>query len=191
MVCQPIDPPAVVDRVELSGSGGTGGLARFNEFYKQLAALLDGLQACEPHSRDRTPGVKYVAVPHTPGVYLFTDCGNHRYVGRARNLNHRFGQHVAAKSRHNAASFAFNMAKRAAEKADFPVIGVTREALDADLEFNERFFTPAKAQVRGMEFRFVVFRPQRVDVDALATIFEVYASMLLGTEGDFNRFATH
>jgi hypothetical protein len=49
---------------------------------------------------------------------------------------------VAAKSRHNAASFAFNMAKRAAEAADFP-------------------------------------------------IFEVYASMLLGTEGDFNCFATH
>jgi hypothetical protein len=29
------------------------------------------------------------------------------------------------------------------------------------------------------------------NIDALATIFEVYASILLGTEGDFNRFATH
>jgi hypothetical protein len=126
-----------------------------------------------------------------PASILFTDHGNHRYVGRATSLNHRFGQHVAAKSRHNAASFAFNIAKRAAEEADFPVVGVTREALDADPEFNERFFTPAKAQVRGMEFRFVVFSPEMADVDALATIFEVYASMLLGTEGDFNRFATH
>ncbi len=98
---------------------------------------------------------------------------------------------MAAKSRHNAASFAFNIAKRAAEEADFTVVGITREALDDDPEFNQRFFTPAKEQVRSMEFRFVVFSPEMADVDALATIFEVYASMLLGTEGDFNRFATH
>ena len=122
---------------------------------------------------------------------MFTESGNDRYIGRAKDINNRFGQHVAPGSRHNQAGFAFNIAKRAAQEAGFVVADVTREELDADHEFNERFFTPAKVRVRAMEFRFVLFDREMPDVDALSTIFEVYASMLLGTEGEFNLFATH
>jgi hypothetical protein len=166
-------------------------LARFNELHEHLDPHLDRLLACEPHSRDPRPGAKHVAVPHLAGVYLFTEAGNDRYIGRAKDLNHRFGQHVAAGSRHNQAGFAFNIAKRDAEHAGFRIAGVKREDLDVDGQFNEQFFTPAKAQVRAMEFRFVLFNPEMPDIDALSTIFEVYASMVLGTEGDFNLFATH
>ena len=67
------------------------------------------------HPSSRTDS-KYVSVPHAPGVYLFTEHDNHRYIGRANDLNNRFGQHVAASSRHNHAAFAFNIAKRAAEQ---------------------------------------------------------------------------
>jgi hypothetical protein len=167
------------------------GLARFKQLHEQLEPHLERLLVCEPHSRSPTPGAKHVPVPHAPGVYLFTEDGNHRYIGRAKDLNHRFGQHVAAGGRHNQAAFAFNIAKRAAEQAGIALVGVKREDLDVDPEFNERFFAPAKVRVRAMEFRYVLFGTETPDVDALSTIFEVYASMRLGTEGDFNLFATH
>lgn len=167
------------------------GLIRFNDLVGLLEQRLESLLDCAPHTRERRRGVPHVPVPHKPGVYLFTESGNHRYVGRAKNLNARFGQHVAPKSHENQAAFAFNIARRDAEESDFHVSGRDRKALDRDPDFNERFFGPAKARVRAMEFRFVVFDPDMNDVDALSTIFEVYASLLLGTEGDFNLFATH
>lgn len=156
------------------------GARRFAEILGQLEPLLDTLLACPPHSRNRRP-----AVPHESGVYLFTEEDNHRYIGRAKDLNIRFGQHVAPKSPQNQAAFAFNVAKRDAEAAGLDVVR-TREALAADPQFDDRFFASAKQQVRAMEFRFV-----RLADDSLSTIFEVYVSLLLGTEGDFNLFATH
>jgi hypothetical protein len=162
------------------------GLARFGAILDELDAYLNSLTGCESHSRDHRP-----AAPDQPGVYLFTEVGEHRYIGRAKNLNKRFGQHVAPKSSHNQAAFAFNIAKRAAQDIGFPVGGRTRDDLGADPEFNDRFFSPAKARVRAMDFRFVVFDLDTPDVDALSTIFEVYASLRLGTEGAFNLFATH
>jgi hypothetical protein len=35
------------------------------------------------------------------------------------------------------------------------------------------------------------FRVVEIEDPALSTIFEVYASIVLGTEGDFNLFETH
>jgi excinuclease UvrABC nuclease subunit len=32
-----------------------------------------------------------VPAPKTAGVYLFTENGEHRYIGRAKNLNARLG----------------------------------------------------------------------------------------------------
>lgn len=165
--------------------------ARFRRLLNELEPGLRELLACPPHSRDRKSGAPHIPVPSTAGVYLFSENGEHRYVGRARNLNRRFGQHVAPKSRHNQAAFAFNIAKREAEGAGFVAADVKRGALDANPAFNARFFTPAKSLVRSMEFRFVLFDGDAPDADALSTVFEVYASMRLGTEGDFNLFATH
>lgn len=168
--------------MENSHGGATSpqGTSRFNEILVQLDPLLNRLLACEPHSRDRRP-----AAPHDSGVYLFTQGEDHRYVGRAKNLNRRFGQHVAPKSPHNQAAFAFNLAKRAAE-ADGLDVNRTRKALAADPQFDDDYFVPAKREVREMEFRFVLLND-----DSLSTIFEVFAALLLGTEGDFNLFATH
>lgn len=164
---------------------------RFERLLQQLDPHLERLLACSVHSRDRKSGTKHVAVPHAPGVYLFTENGEHRYIGRSKDLNNRFGQHVGRASGHNEAPFAFNIAKGAAQRTGFATGGVTREALDADEEFNNRFFGPAKARVRAMEFRFVLFDPETPDVDALSTVFEVYASMILATDVEFNVFATH
>lgn len=173
--------------LDLIAESQPDGDARFERIRAQLDTWLNRLEGCRPHSRRFPP-----AVPHAPGVYLFTEQTDHRYIGRAKDLNTRFGQHVAPKSRENQAAFAFNIAKRNAQRVNaFSVEKRTRKDLGADPDFNGRFFSPAKAQVRAMEFRFVAFDLGMEDVDALSTVFEVYASLHLGTEGDFNLFATH
>jgi hypothetical protein len=42
-----------------------------------------------------------------------------------------------------------------------------------------------------MEFRYVEFNPDEADADAFSTIFEVYAAMALGTDGEFHLLGTH
>jgi hypothetical protein len=166
-------------------------LARFDALHKLLKPRLKELEDCEPHTLIITPGVPHVPVPNEPGVYLFTEDGEHRYVGRSKDLGMRLGLHTRQSSGHNSAPFAFNIARRDAEEAGFAVAGRTRADLGADAEFNEKYFAPAKVRVRKMEFRFVRFDPEEADVDVFSTIFEVYAAMALGTDGDFNLFHTH
>jgi hypothetical protein len=157
----------------------TDAAARFGAIQAQLPLLLDALLACPPYKAGVRP-----AVPHNAGVYLFTENGRHLYVGRTRNCNARLGQHTRVSPKENSAPFAFNLAKRAAQKTGVHAIG-TRLAVSAREEF-DALFRAAKAQVRAMEFRFVP-----IDDPALSTIFEVYASIALGTEGEFNLFETH
>jgi hypothetical protein len=166
-------------------------LGRFDALRERLAPELEKLLACGAHTRIITPGVKHVAVPKKPGVYLFTEHGEHRYVGRSKNLNSRFGQHIQAGSGENSAPFAFNIARRDASEAGFPVAGRTRTNLGTDPEFKERFFAPATQRLREMDFRFVIFDPDEPDVHVFSTVFEVYAAMVLGTDADFNLFHTH
>ena len=166
-------------------------LSRFDALRERLAPELDKLLACAAHTRIMSAAVKHVAVPKKPGVYLFTQNGEHRYVGRSKNLSSRFGQHIQAGSGENSAPFAFNIARRDAGEAGFPVAGRTRKNLGTDPEFKERFFAPAKQQVREMDFRFVIFDPDEPDVHVFSTVFEVYAAMVLGTDADFNLFHTH
>src|SRR4051794_26007279 len=53
-------------------------LMRFDALRAGLAPELDNLLGCAAHTRIRTPGVRHVAVPREPGVYLFTEQGEHR-----------------------------------------------------------------------------------------------------------------
>lgn len=151
----------------------------FQEIQIQLPGLLEQLLGCDAYSRDLPP-----AVPYLTGVYLFTEAGVHRYVGRTRNFNRRFGEHVAPKSTENKAPFAFNIAKLDATAASVAAVG-TRKQVVALAGFDEHF-TAAKQRVRAMEFRFV-----EINNAAVSTIFEVYASIALYTEGEFNLFETH
>jgi hypothetical protein len=123
-------------------------------------------------------------VPSVAGVYLFTEDGAHRYVERTRNCNRRLGEHTRPSSPENSAPFAFNIAKRAAQEAQFELSG-TRKQIAAQEGF-AALFTTAKQRVRAMEFRFV-----EMTDPAVSTIFEVYASIALETAGEFNVFETH
>jgi hypothetical protein len=149
-------------------------LARFDELRAQLPGLLEQLLTCPPHSRDRRP-----AAPHAAGVYVFTEEGTQRYVGRTRNFNRRFGEHVRRSSRENQAPFAFNIAKLDAAAAGLELAGTRKEI--AALEGFDPYFIAAKGRVREMEFRFV-----QINDSVVSTIFEVYASIALHTEGEFN-----
>jgi hypothetical protein len=166
-------------------------MKRFDAIRGQLDERLDVLLVCEPHTLIKTPGIPHVPVPATAGVYLFTEQGQHQYVGRSKTLKSRFGNHTRPSSGENSAPFAFNIAKRAAEDDGFEVAGRTRKQLATDPKFAEKYFTPAKGRVRAMEFRYVEFNPDDADADAFSTIFEVYAAIALGTDSEFNLFGTH
>jgi hypothetical protein len=154
-------------------------LRRFRQIEQQLPDLLQALLDCKGHRRAVRP-----AVPHEAGVYLFTEGGCHRYVGRTRNCNRRLGEHTRPKAKENSASFAFNIAKRAAIEAGLQIVG-TRAEVAAHPGFDQHF-SAAKERVRAMEFRFV-----SINEPVVSTIFEVYAAIALKTEGDFNLFETH
>jgi predicted GIY-YIG superfamily endonuclease len=117
-------------------------------------------------------------------VYLFSEAGNHFYVGRTRRLRNRLRQHSIAGAQHNQAVFAFKLAREATGRtiAAYSVEG-SRKALSADPTFNEAF-THAKTRVRNMDLRFVE------ETDPLRqALLEIYVSVVLGTK--YNDFDTH
>jgi hypothetical protein len=155
------------------------GLERFRmEVESQLPGLVDELVACAPHRR----GVH--RAPRAPGIYLYSEDDRWMYVGRTRDLARRWADHTRPSSSINSASFAFNIAKRAAVARGVNVAS-GRSQLAVEPTFASAFIE-AKARVREMDYRFV-----RVDSPVLSTVGEVYAAMVLGTEGDFNEFETH
>lgn len=155
------------------------GARRFEALLGQMEPLLEELRVCEPHRRDIPP-----AAPEESGVYLFTEGDKPIYVGRTRNFRRRWGEHTQPSSPENKAPFAFNIARLDASGDGFDITGPRKE-VEARPGFR-RYFLAAKLRVRAMDFRFV-----RIANPAVSSIFEVYASLSLGTEGEFNLFETH
>jgi hypothetical protein len=146
-------------------------LQRFHRIEQQLPGLLDELEKAKPHDPKKRPELQGVA-----GVYLLTEEGVHRYVGRTRNAWRRLGQHFWKSSGHNSAPLAFNIAKAKVNETGLDFAG-TREELAAHPAFVP-FFEEAKQRVAQMEFRIV-----ELTDPVLSTIFEVYVSLALQTEG--------
>lgn len=154
-------------------------IERFREIEQLLPGLLRDLLNGQIYRRGVRP-----AVPAIAGVYLFTENETPRYVGRTRNANRRLGEHIQDSSGENSAPFAFNIAKGDAQRAGLELVG-SRKEIAAMPDFMH-YFLAAKQRVRKMEFRVI-----EVPVPTVSTVFEVYASIALGTEGEFNRFDTH
>jgi hypothetical protein len=154
-------------------------LERFREIEKQLPALLECLVTSSLYQSGTKPAVLPV-----PAVYLFTEEGEYRYVGRTRNANRRLGEHTRPSSPQNSAPFAFNIARKEAAAAGLVLSG-TRKEIAAMSDF-QPYFTSAKERVRQMQFRFV-----KIEDPVVSTVFEVYAALALRTEGEFNLFETH
>jgi hypothetical protein len=164
---------ATRDIVPLAG----GGVDRFRKLARRLPQLLATLRSA--------PAIQLVAgttVPERAGIYLFAEDGIPRYVGQTRNLRRQLTQHGAAFARQNQATFAFNLARAEAQADRRIPLSRSREELAADPRFAV-LFRRARERVAGMSIRFV-----EVDDPELRTVFEVYATVMLGTD---NSFETH
>ncbi len=117
-------------------------------------------------------------------VYLFSENGQPLYVGRTNHFRQRMRQHSIEAAQHNQAVFAFRLARFETGKTVAGYTGPTsRRALLDDQIFADAF-RRAKAQIRGMELRFV-----EEDDPLKQALLEIYAAVVLKTP--HNDFETH
>lgn len=117
------------------------------------------------------------------GVYVFYENDNALYAGRTkRYIAKRVLIHGRSCSKHNAASFAFLLAKEIAKNRGLDITK-TRKHLERDKKF-KAIFSKQKVRISKMKIRAV----QITDPEVQA-VFEIYASKLLGTK--YNDFETH
>ena len=175
------DEPAAIS--SLASRNATGGSpARMRRGFARTSRA-----GCPAWSMTCSRALRIAEVPTAPrraGHHLYSEGPRHLYVGRTRDLARRWGDHTQPAKGINSASFAFNIAKRDAAEAGADV-SCARETLASDPMFAAAFIA-AKQRARMMDYRFV-----RVDSPLLSTVGEVYAAVVLGTEGDFNAFETH
>jgi hypothetical protein len=119
------------------------------------------------------------------GVYLFSEGGQHLYVGRSNNIRGRYGRHCNPGATHRMAAFAFKLAREATGKmtASYKVGEDSRSGLMLNPEFLAAL-KAAKARIREMDFRYV----EETDQNAQALL-EIYCTLALNAR--FNDFDTH
>ena len=149
----------------------------FEMLIKELPLLMEQLEISP--SRLRTELGK---LPQK-GIYVFYECEQPIYVGRTNRLKSRILEHGWGGSGHNSAPFAFNLAKKVAKENGIDV-KAQRNNLERDPSF-QRLFHESKIRVAHMSIKFV-----EVSDPVLQTIFEVYASLHLGTS-EYNSFDNH
>jgi hypothetical protein len=119
------------------------------------------------------------------GIYLFTENGEHLYVGRSNRLFSRYKNHWMANKTEREAAFAFKLAREATGnlKATYQKGEGSRKHLAEDPVFIEAFAV-AKRRIKNMEYRWV----EETD-PTCQCLLEVYTSVALVTR--YNDFDTH
>lgn len=153
--------------------------ATFRRYVRLLDAKVDDLLAARPHKYAELPRG---SVPQS-GIYLFSEGKRHFYVGRSNRIRARLRSHCRDSSRHNAASFAFLLAREWTIKDKTGYTRRSRDALSADRTFAAAF-TKAKAYLRTLDIRFVEEQDQ-----VGQALLEIYAAVRLDTP--YNDFRTH
>lgn len=118
------------------------------------------------------------------GVYLLSERGTPLYVGRSNRMRARLQEHCRPSSRHNAAPFAFRLAREATgrTRATYETKG-SRVQLEHDTDFKAAFDF-AKRRVRDMEVQYVEEgEPLRQG------LLELYVALVCGAR--YNDFNTH
>lgn len=149
----------------------------WNNLIEQMPVLLKELK-----SKPLIPCTDRSELPQK-GIYVFYEDGKPIYVGRSNRVRKRIGRHYRPSSRHNSATFAFNIAKSEAIKEGINT-NVTRKQLEADQTF-AMLYLKAKDRVSKMSLRAI-----EINDPIMQTIFEVYAAMCLNTK-EYNDFDTH
>lgn len=151
----------------------------WEEIIKQMPVIFGRLQQAPLVER---PDVQRV-FHFKGGVYVLYEDGNALYVGRTkRYIAKRVLIHGRSCSKHNAASFAFLLAKELAQLEGID-ISKSRKQLEQDSKFKV-IFSEQKERICKMKIRAV----QITDPEVQA-IFEIYASKRLRTK--YNDFETH
>ena len=148
----------------------------FRKLVNQLPGLLERLVS--------SPAVHRGNVGSLPrsGIYVFYERGEPIYAGRSDRMKKRILEHGRPSSRHNSATFAFNLAGEDAREKRIDV-SMSRDQLQDDPAFAP-LFSDAKQRVYGMSVRGVEIKDPIVQ-----TLFEVYAHIALRTK--YNDFETH
>jgi len=156
----------------------------------KLPGYLEVLLASEAFGRGpgRTPP------PREHGVYLFTEAGQHLYVGRCglteraakrgrghSNFRTRLAGHTRPSSAHNQATFAWRLAVEAVD-GRLKGLPTVRAKLQRDSRFR-REFVRQKERVAAMDFRVVT-----ITDNFESYVFEPYAALILATP--YNSWAT-
>ena len=118
------------------------------------------------------------------GIYLFSDNGEHLYVGRSRNIRGRIARHTRQSATYRMAAFAFHLAREATGTL---FATYTMKGSRKDLMNNPEFcsaFGEAKERIRKMDLRYV----EETDPIRQA-ILEIYVTVSLNTP--YNDFDTH
>jgi hypothetical protein len=134
-------------------------------------------------------GFRYDSLPPSRdiperGIYLFTEKGSHLYVGRTNRIRKRLSAHCRPSGSHNAATFAFRIAREQTGNLDatYSPVG-SRAQLVRDPAFSAAFVA-AKERLRAMEIRFVEeTHPVR------QALLEIYVATVLETP--YNDFDNH
>jgi hypothetical protein len=155
----------------------------FEQINDKMHLLLTELSNKPMYKRGEI-GVGRAVIPQK-GIYVLFENGKPIYVGRSNNIKQRLSGHGSQSSDRFSATFAFRLAIKEFEKK-YPKS--TKGILRQDLENDQNFaviFKKAKARVAEMGIRAI-----EIDDQITQTIFEVYASMKLGTL-EFNSFDNH
>jgi hypothetical protein len=153
----------------------------FDELIRPLPQLLEDLRGMTPVKVGQLPPTPYMKVS---GVYWLSEGDSSIYVGSSGCIRQRIKQHAQRSSNHNAASFAFLMAR---VTTGFTAASYSRQGSREDLLLRPEFraaFEDAKKKILQMEIRFVE-EPHPVR----QCLLEVYAATAL--KASFNDFKTH
>jgi hypothetical protein len=150
-------------------------LAEYSNAIDQMPMLYERLLAC-----DLKPANPRSGFPKKPGVYALYEDKTPIYVGRARNIWQRIGNHTGGRPEQS--SFAFKIAReKTGRLATYKPEG-SRKALTLD-EIFKAAFAECVSRIRTLKGRYVV-----IEDDILQHLFEVYAALALKTP--YNEFRT-
>jgi|SRR5208337_305755 len=119
------------------------------------------------------------------GLYVFYEDGNPIYVGISgkNRMKDRIMGHSHKSGGPNSATFAFNIAKKDAEKKGIN-IKLSRPVLAKIPQFAE-LYTRSKERVSKMQIRVI-----EINNPNYRALFEIYAALVLNTM-EYNSFETH
>jgi len=148
----------------------------FNELVVKMPGLLQSLESQPFRTRENLVGIP------ERDVYVFYESDKALYVGRSNRLKTRLQEHGRWSSKHNSASFAFNLAKEKMRAKEIPPY-VMRKELEQAPGFDKAFFE-AKNRVAQVKIRVT-----QIDDQVTQALFEIYAALALNAP--YNDFRTH